>query len=158
MPPDTMAFSVRTQRHARWVERFSDDVDLHDRLFQVSLDRTGAVQLVARLAHALDLPTPDIRFHGSRKRNTGQCVPSRSQVLVTFGEEWTLEAERRRGRRFPERAVVRLGATTLAAVVAHEIGHHFVHEIDGMRTPGHGKVWVARYDAAAIASEATLAL
>ena len=44
---------------------------------------------------------------------------------------------------------LRLGSRTLAGTIAHEVGHHLVNHTAGARTPGHGKVWVAAYDAAA---------
>jgi len=142
-------YSVRTQRHARWVRRFSADSSLHDRLFSLVLEAGEPAELATSLAERFGVPPPEVRTHARRRINTGTCQASRAVLVRHHGRGLVEEAERRRGRRFPERAVIRIGVPTLAGVLAHEFGHHLVNERDGPRTPGHGKVWVGRYDEAA---------
>lgn len=111
-----------------------------------------AADLAAFLAGRLGFPEPLLKPHRGRKLNTGRCEPSRAQLTAAFGEARVAASERVRGRAYPERSVVRYGDPTLAGVVAHELAHCYVHAADGVETPGHGRVWVQRYDETARAT------
>lgn len=139
-------YSPLAQRHARWLARFSVCLDLHEEHYQIVLDAVAATQLTCFLVGALDIPIPIVKPHRGRKLNTGRCEPSRLDLIAAFGDARVEADERRRGRRHPDRPVVRFGNPTLAGVVGHEVAHCSVHAVDGVRTPGHGKVWVSRYD------------
>ena len=139
------------------MERFSVDVDLHDRLFTFLVEVRRVGGLVEDLALRFGVASPEVRPHRGRRINTGACRASRAVLVSHHGEEVVAAAESHRGRPFDERAIIRVGAPTLAGVVAHEFGHHLVHELDGLGVPGHGKRWVRRYDQAAVAVAELLA-
>lgn len=134
------------QRHARWLRRFSTCLELHEAHYQIVLGADAAADLSAFLAGRLGFPVPHLKPHRGRKLNTGRCEPSRAQLAAAFGEAKVAASERRRGRPYPEWSVVRFGNPTLAGVVSHELAHCHVHAADGVETPGHGRVWVRRYD------------
>jgi hypothetical protein len=76
----------------------------------------------------------------SRDPNLLQCLNGRP-----LGKE---EAER--GVPYPAEGLIYLRPKWLEAnTVAHELGHHAVHCLDPHGTPGHGKIWVGRFDDAA---------
>lgn len=139
-------YSPLAQRHARWLRRFSRCLELHEAHYQIVLGGTAATDLARILCEAFDLPEPVVKPHRGRKPNTGRCEPSRGQLVGAYGEHRVATSENDRGRPYPEHPVVRVGNPTLVGVVSHEIAHCLVNHRDGLHTPGHGRVWVARYD------------
>ena len=110
------------------------------------VDDTAATDLAHHLCGAFDLPATVVKPHRGRKPNPGRCEPSRDQLIGAYGEHRVAASEMHRGKTYPEFPVVRVGNPTLVGVVNHEIAHCLVNHVDGLHTPGHGRVWVARYD------------
>lgn len=137
-------------RHDHVVRRFSRDLGLLrtlDRVLVLEPDVTRA--LVSTVCGDFGVALPDLLFRSNRRPDTGLCDPPRRRLTARFGEDRVLAAEAGgRIRTFPH-GRLRLGTRTLAGTVAHELGHHVVNHTSGWRTPGHGKAWVAAYDAVA---------
>jgi hypothetical protein len=146
-------YSPLGQRHARWLNRFSRCLDLHEAQYRIALDGVESKKLALHLTDRFDLAHPIVKPHRGRKPNTGRCEPSRGQLIATYGEDRVTVSEDARGTRYPEHPVVRVGNPTLVGVVSHEIAHCLVNHVDGLHTPGHGRVWVARYDEVARVAE-----
>jgi hypothetical protein len=146
-------YSPLDQRHARWLRHFSRCLDLHEAQYRVLLDGVDAKNLALHLSDRFDLAHPIVKPHRGRKPNTGRCEPSRGQLIDTYGEDRVTSSEEHRGTRYPEHPVVRVGNPALVGVVSHEIAHCLVNHADGLHTPGHGRVWVARYDEVARVAE-----
>lgn len=137
-------------RHDHVVRRFSRDLGLLrslDRVLVLDPDLTRA--LVSTVCEDFSVARPDLLLRANRRPDTGLCDPPRRRLAARFGEDRVRAAEAKgRIRTFPH-GRIRLGARTLAGTIAHELGHHLVNHTSGWRTPGHGKAWVAAYDAAA---------
>ena len=146
-------YSPLDQRHARWLSRFSRCLGLHEAQYRILLDGLDAKILALHLSDRLGLAHPIVKPHRGRKPNTGRCEPSRGQLIDAYGEDRVATSEGSRARRYPEHPVVRVGNPTLVGVVSHEIAHCLVNHADGLHTPGHGRVWVARYDEVARVAE-----
>ncbi|MEA2057330.1 MAG: hypothetical protein U9O63_01290 [Actinomycetota bacterium] len=146
-------YSPLDQRHARWLRRFSRCLDLHEGQYRILLDGMDSRNLALHLSDRFGLARPIVKPHRGRKPNTGRCEPSRRQLIDAYGEGRVTTSEEHRERRYPEHPVVRFGNPTLLGVVSHEIAHCLVNHADGLNTPGHGRVWVARYDEVARVAE-----
>ena len=139
--------SDRRPRHEHRVRSFSRDYSLIADFGASSVvtGRDGA-QLVAAIATEFNVPAPDVATNARRLPDTGQCSPPRWHAIETIGARGITEWERRKRRPYPEHGEIRLGTTTTLRTIAHEMGHHLVHCLDPFPTPGHGKVWVGRFD------------
>jgi len=139
--------TTRVPRHEHRVRAFSRDypliLELGDRY---AVDATDAGDIVGKVAGRFDVPVPDLAFNARRRRDTGQCWAPRWHAVITNGEARIVAWEAHRNRRYPENGRIRLGRTMTLRTLAHELGHHLVHTLDPVRTPGHGKVWVGRFD------------
>lgn len=140
----------RVARHDHLVRRFSRDLELLRRLDRVLvLDRPLIGDLVSSTCRSLSVPDPELLLRANRRPDTGACDPPRRRLVALFGEERVTAGEAAGQVVTYPHGRLRLGSRTLAGTIAHEVGHHLVNHTAGARTPGHGKVWVAAYDAAA---------
>jgi len=139
--------SNRIPRHEHRVRTFSRNYTLittvGDRYTVGSAD---VERIVTSIAGRFDVPAPDLAFNGRRRPDTGQCWPPRWHAIHTNGEERVAAWEAHYRRSYPEDGQIRLGAKTMLRTLAHELGHHLVHNLEPVRTPAHGKVWVGRFD------------
>lgn len=137
-------------RHDHLVRRFSRDLDLLRTLDRVLVrDPELTREFVSSVCSDFAVPKPELLLRSNRKPETGMCDAPRRRLVARFGEERVAEAERRGAVVTHLDGRIRLGTETLAGTIAHELGHHLVNHTSGSRTPGHGKAWVAAYDAAA---------
>jgi hypothetical protein len=82
--------------------------------------------------------------------NRGVAYEPRAHLRLSVGERAVVKEETGRGVPYPEHGLIYLKPKRLQAnTVAHEVDHHAVHCLDPHGTPGHGKIWVGRFDAAA---------
>lgn len=140
----------RVARHDHLVRRFSRDLELLRGLDRVLVaDRSLIGVLVSSACRALSVPEPALLLRANRRPDTGACDPPRRRLVAQFGEGRVRDAEAAGTVITHPYGRLRLGAPTLAGTIAHEVGHHLVNHTTGAGTPGHGKVWVAAYDAAA---------
>jgi hypothetical protein len=139
--------SKRIPRHEHRVRAFSRDYGLitgfGDRY---TVEATDAEALVRAVTDRFGVPIPDLAFNGRRRHDTGQCWAPRWHAARTNGEERIAAWEAHHDRPYPEDGRIRLGTTTTLRTLGHELGHHLVHFLDPVHTPGHGKVWVGRFD------------
>jgi hypothetical protein len=130
------------------LRRFSRDPVLIMRLRGIGVDRAAARALIEEVAFDAGAPPPDVTFHGGRGPHTGYCRQPRGRAIELSSERYLAAWEDEKGP-WPEHGMIRLGDPTSLGTVAHELGHHLVNVFDPASTPPHGKVWVARFDAAA---------
>ena len=137
----------RIPRHEHRVRDFSRNyaliIEFGDRY---AIDAHDAEGIVERVAGSFDVPVPDLAFNSRRRPDTGQCWAPRWHAVMTNGEERIAAWEMHHNKPYPENGRLRLGTTTMLRTLAHELGHHLVHTLEPVRTPGHGKVWVGRFD------------
>ncbi|MEN8113209.1 MAG: hypothetical protein ABFS21_02375 [Actinomycetota bacterium] len=142
-----IARSERIPRHEHRVRTFSRDYRLITHVGdRYTVDAAGAERLVRVVADEFNVPAPHVATNGRRRADTGQCWAPRWYVVETNGPERVAAWERHRGSDYPEHGQVRIGTTTTLRTLAHELGHHLVHHLEPLGTPGHGKVWVGRFD------------
>lgn len=139
----------RGGRHEHRVRQFSGDYALLTRLRTLATNQPGAAFLVDRVCRLSAVPPPAVTFHGRRGPHTGFCMAPRWHTQRLFGEEGIGRWEQRKSRPWPEEGMIRLGRQPSLGTIAHELGHHFVNYREPLGVPPHGKLWVARFDAAA---------
>jgi len=139
----------RKSRHDFTVRRFSSDYELLVRLQSIGVDEAGAGYLIATTSTLAGVPQPTVTFHGARGPHTGFYQSPRHRAVLRFGEEAVAGWERDRRRRWPTDGMIRLGRTTSASTVAHELGHHLTQHLERPGVATHGKLWVGHFDAAA---------
>ena len=139
--------SDRVPRHEHRVRAHSRDYrlisDVGDRY---AVDADGARLLTDAVVKAFAVPAPHLVTNSRRRIDTGQCWAPRWHLIESSGEERILAWERHHRRPYPEHGQIRIGATTMLRTLGHELGHHLVHWLEPPSTPGHGKVWVGRFD------------
>jgi hypothetical protein len=138
------------RRHHSRVQRFSSNPALLDRLDALIISDTAARTLIEASCQGLDVPQPDLKFHARRSEFTGATERPRFVWVNELGEREVRRRESNGWGALPVRGVVRLGRSTTLMTVAHELGHHVVYFRDPPKTPAHGKVWIARFDEAAL--------
>jgi len=139
----------RGNRHEHRVRQFGGDYALLTRLRTLATDQPGAAFLVDHVCRLSSAPAPGVKFHGLRGPHTGFCMAPRWHTQRLFGEEGIGRWEQRKSRPWPEEGMIRLGRQPSLGTIAHELGHHFVNYREPLGVPPHGKLWVARFDAAA---------
>jgi hypothetical protein len=146
------------RRHDSRVQRFSRDYELLLRLDGLAVDDKAAASLVEEVCWGTGVESPKLKFHMRRSQYTGATEQPRSLWVNSFGEADVQQRERTTGRRIPPFGAIRLGRQSTLMTIAHELGHHFVFALEPPNTPAHGKIWIGRFDEAATAIAAKLAL
>jgi hypothetical protein len=113
---------------------------------------TGSISLLTSdLCSQFEVPVPQLKFHARRSAYTGACERPRGSWIDLLGVEELENRERNGWGHVPETGAIRFGRTATLMTVAHEVGHHLVFHRDAPSTPAHGRVWVSRFDDAALA-------
>ena len=139
-----------TRRHEARVQRFSRDAELLSRLDGLSVSDAQVPDIVLEVCSSLGVEAPKLKFHAQRSPYTGATEQPRWLLVDTHGQGHIEELERGMRTPFAPFGAIRLGRTTTLMTVAHEVGHHLVFALDPPSTPAHGRVWVGRFDDAAL--------
>ncbi len=139
-----------TRRHEARVQRFSRDAVLLSTLDGLSVSDTEVPDIVLEVCSMLGVEAPKLKFHAKRSPYTGATEQPRWLLVDAHGRDRIEELERTMRAPFAPFGAIRLGRTTTLMTVAHELGHHLVFSLEPSSTPGHGRVWVGRFDDAAL--------
>lgn len=144
------------RRHAARVVQYSKDADLLLSLDRVGLDAHGVRAIAASVCADFGMPRPLLKFHAKRSPYTGACERPRSSWVELLGESKVASNEANGWGTLPVNGAIRLGRSTTAMTLAHELAHHAVFHLDPPNTPAHGRLWVLRFDQAGfLVAEAT---
>jgi len=138
------------RRHEARVQRFSRDAELLSGLDGLSVSDAQVPDIVLEVCSSLGVEAPRLKFHARRSPYTGATEQPRWLLVDTHGQGQIEELERGMRTPFAPFGAIRLGRTTTLMTVAHEVGHHLVFALDPPSTPAHGRVWVGRFDDAAL--------
>lgn len=136
------------RRHAARVVQFSKNSDLLMDLDCVGLVATSVETFVALVCADFGIPLPTLKFHSRRSPYTGACERPRSSWVELLGESKVASNEANGWGVLPVDGAIRLGRSTTAMTLAHELAHHAVFHLDPPTTPAHGRIWVLRFDQA----------
>lgn len=139
-----------TRRHEARVQRFSRDAPLLSKLDGLSVSDTEVPDIVLEVCSSLGVEAPKLKFHARRSPYTGATEQPRWLLVEMYGRDRIEELERSMRAPYAPFGAIRLGRTTTLMTVAHELGHHLVFALDPPSTPAHGRVWVGRFDDAAL--------
>lgn len=139
-----------TRRHEARVQRFSRDAVLLSRLDGLSVSDAEVPDIVLEVCSSLGVEAPKLKFHAKRSPYTGATEQPRWLLVDTYSRDRIDELEASMRTPYATFGAIRLGRTTTLMTVAHELGHHLVFALDPPSTPAHGRVWVGRFDDAAL--------
>lgn len=139
------------RRHWARVLQFSRNPERILDLDSWAGDAESIEMLTLDLCSAFGVPIPRLKFHARRSPYTGACERPRHSWVDLLGEEELEFREQNGWGVVPETGAIRFGRIATLMTVAHEIGHHLVFHLDVSSTPAHGRVWVSRFDDAALA-------
>lgn len=134
------------RRHAGRVAEFSKDPEFLLDLDRVGLGVSSVFLIVSVVCQDFGIPVPRLKFHARRSPYTGACERPRSSWVKLLGESTVASHEANGWGPLPVNGAIRLGRSTTAMTLAHELAHHAVFHIDPPETPGHGRVWIQRFD------------
>jgi len=138
------------RRHDARVRRFSRDYPLLEHLDTLAVVDAEATVLIEGVCWASGVEAPKVKFHARRSMYTGATEQPRATWVARYGEEEVRRLELTSGRALPPFGAIRLGRRSTLMTIAHELGHLLVFALDPPATPAHGKVWIDRFDSAAV--------
>lgn len=134
------------RRHAGRVAEFSKNPGFLLDLDSVGLEASSVSVIVSSVCQDFGIPVPRLKFHARRSPYTGACERPRSSWVKLLGESTVAARETNGWGALPVNGAIRLGRSTTAMTLAHELAHHAVFHLDPPETPGHGRVWIQRFD------------
>ncbi len=139
------------RRHWARVLQFSKGPERIQMLDSWAADADTVSMLTSELCRLFAVPEPNLKFHARRSPYTGACERPRHSWLALIGEDELIHREANGWGHVPDNGAIRFGRISTLMTVAHEIAHHLVFHLDAPSTAPHGRIWVARFDAAALA-------
>ncbi len=134
------------RRHAARVAQFSKNSDFLLSLDRVGIDAHGVRTIVSSACADFGIPLPTLKFHARRSPYTGACERPRFSWIELLGESKVASNEANGWGVLSVDGAIRLGRSTTAMTLAHELAHHAVFHLDPPTTPAHGRLWVLRFD------------
>lgn len=139
------------RRHWARVLQFSKNPERILDLDSWAADAESIELLTTDLSAQFGVPTPQLKFHARRSPYTGACERPRHSWVDLVGEEELRFREQNGWGKVPESGAIRFGRLATLMTLTHEVGHHLVFHLDAPSSPAHGRVWVGRFDDAALA-------